>query len=46
MRITEDVRTYAAEHGLEEAEALEAGMKERTEAFREAGGELHVPAGS
>ena len=46
MRITEDVRTYAAEHGLEDAEALEAGMKERTEAFREAGGELHVPAGS
>ena len=46
MRITEDVRTYAAEHGLDEAEALEAGMKERTEAFREAGGELHVPAGS
>lgn len=46
MRITEDVRAYAAEHGLDEAEALEAGMKERTEAFREAGGELHVSAGS
>jgi phosphomethylpyrimidine synthase len=46
MRITEDVRAYAEEHGLDEKEALEAGMRERTEAFREAGGELHVTAGS
>lgn len=46
MRITEDVRAYAEEHGLDEKDALEAGMRERTEAFREAGGELHVTAGS
>jgi phosphomethylpyrimidine synthase len=29
MKITEDVRKYAAEQGLAEAEALESGMQEK-----------------
>jgi hypothetical protein len=30
MKITEDVRKYAAEHGLTDAEAVESGMEEQT----------------
>jgi phosphomethylpyrimidine synthase len=41
MKITEDVRKYAAERGLEEAEALEAGMKEMKEEFLVTGGEVY-----
>jgi len=29
MKITEDVRKFAAEHGLTDAEAVESGMEER-----------------
>jgi hypothetical protein len=29
MKITEDVRKYAAEHGLTDAEAVESGMQEK-----------------
>jgi len=35
MKITEDVRKYAAERGLTEAEALEAGMREKAREFVE-----------
>ena len=45
MRITEDVRRYAAEHGMETVEAIEEGMREKAEEFREKGGELYVEAG-
>jgi phosphomethylpyrimidine synthase len=45
MRITEDVRRYAAEHGLETVEAIEAGMHEKAGEFREKGSELYVEAG-
>ncbi len=31
MKITEDVRKYAAEHGLPESEAIESGMREKEE---------------
>jgi phosphomethylpyrimidine synthase len=31
MKITEDVRKYAAEHGLTNAEAIESGMQEWSE---------------
>ena len=31
MRITEDVRKYAAEHGLTNAEAIESGMEAVTQ---------------
>jgi phosphomethylpyrimidine synthase len=39
MKITEDVRRYAAEHGLSEQEALQKGMEEKSRQFVERGGE-------
>jgi len=45
MRITDDIRKFAAEQGLETVEAVEAGMREKAEEFREKGGELYVEAG-
>jgi phosphomethylpyrimidine synthase len=45
MRITEDVRRFAAEHGMETVEAIEEGLREKAEEFREKGGELYVEAG-
>ena len=35
MKITEDVRKYAAEHGLTNAEAIESGLKEKSREFVE-----------
>jgi len=43
MKITEDVRKYAAEQGIGENEALEKGLKEKAKEFAEAGSELYVP---
>jgi phosphomethylpyrimidine synthase len=42
VKITEDVRKYAAEQGLSEAEALESGMKEKRKEFVENGAELYA----
>ncbi len=44
MKITEDVRKYAAEQGLAEAEALEAGMEEKAREFAERGAEIYSKA--
>jgi phosphomethylpyrimidine synthase len=44
MKITEDVRNYAREHGVEEQEALAQGMADKSQEFRERGGELYNPA--
>ncbi len=41
MKITEDVRRYAVENGLETTEAVEAGMKEKSDEFRKAGAEVY-----
>jgi len=41
MRITEDVRRFAAERGIAEEKALEVGMQERSDAFLKTGGELY-----
>ncbi|MGD8288491.1 MAG: phosphomethylpyrimidine synthase ThiC [Gemmatimonadota bacterium] len=46
MKITEDIRRFAAEQGMEEGQALDAGMKKKAEEFRESGSELYVEAGS
>jgi hypothetical protein len=35
MRITEDVRKYAAEQGISESEALKKGMEEKSSEFIE-----------
>jgi phosphomethylpyrimidine synthase len=42
MKITEDVRKYALEHGLKEEEAIEAGMDERSEEFIKKGSEIYI----
>ena len=42
MRITEDVRRYAEEQGLQAAEAIDAGLRAKADEFREAGGEIYV----
>jgi phosphomethylpyrimidine synthase len=41
MKITEDVRKYAKEHGLESSEAIEAGMQEKAEEFVRTGSEIY-----
>ncbi|HVM40378.1 MAG TPA: phosphomethylpyrimidine synthase ThiC [Acidimicrobiia bacterium] len=43
MRISQDVREYAAAHGVGDEVAVELGMKEKSEEFREAGGSVYVP---
>ena len=42
MRITQDVREYAAARGLDTDDALHAGMAEKAAEFREAGGDVYV----
>jgi phosphomethylpyrimidine synthase len=41
MKITEDVRKYAAEHGMSEDVALTAGMQEKSKEFTETGSEIY-----
>ncbi|THF76036.1 phosphomethylpyrimidine synthase ThiC [Cohnella fermenti] len=42
MRITQDIRAYAEERGLNDAAAINAGMKEKAEAFKAAGSSLYA----
>ena len=42
MKITEDVRKYAAEQGIAEEEALKKGMEEKSKEFAEKGNELYA----
>ncbi|MDB6111636.1 MAG: thiamine biosynthesis protein ThiC [Pedosphaera sp.] len=44
MKITEDVRKYAAEQGLAEEEALKKGMAEKSKEFVEKGAEVYAKA--
>ena len=44
MKITQEVRPFAEQAGLDETEALTAGMKSQAETFKKLGGELYVPA--
>lgn len=41
MKITQDVRDYAAEHGVEETAALEEGMAEKSAEFRAQGAQVY-----
>jgi len=41
MKITEDVRKYAAQQGLKQDEALEKGMREKSKEFAEKGAEVY-----
>jgi phosphomethylpyrimidine synthase len=43
MRISQDVRRYAEEHGVDEAAALELGMQEKSAQFAEQGGRVYLP---
>lgn len=42
MKITQDVRDYAAEHGLDGEKAIEEGMKDMAETFKNNGSEVYV----
>ena len=42
MKITEDVRKYAAEHGIAEEEALKKGMEAKSKEFVEKGAEVYA----
>ncbi|MGD9748846.1 MAG: phosphomethylpyrimidine synthase ThiC [Verrucomicrobiales bacterium] len=44
MKITEDVRKYAAEQAISEEEALQRGMAEKSKEFVEAGAEVYAKA--
>lgn len=41
MRISQDIRNFAKEKGLDTAEAIEAGMKEKAREFKDAGSKLY-----
>ncbi|MBL8442603.1 MAG: phosphomethylpyrimidine synthase ThiC [Zoogloeaceae bacterium] len=43
MKITQDVRDFAAARGLSEDEARERGMAEKSAEFKSVGGEFYVP---
>jgi phosphomethylpyrimidine synthase len=41
MKITQEVRDYAAQHNLNEVVALESGLKEKAEEFKQAGAQIY-----
>lgn len=41
VKITEDVRKYAAEHAIDESTAIEHGMKEKAADFQHSGAEIY-----
>lgn len=41
MKISEDVRKFAADHGLSDEEALAKGLEEKSKQFAEQGGEVY-----
>jgi phosphomethylpyrimidine synthase len=44
MKITEDVRKYAAEMGLSEEAAVESGLQEKAREFVEKGADVYAKA--
>jgi phosphomethylpyrimidine synthase len=44
MKLTEDVRKYAAEQGIAEEEALKKGWEEKSRQFVEKGAEIYAKA--
>ena len=45
MKISDDVRRFARERGLDTVQAMEEGMEEKAREFRRGGGRLYVAAG-
>jgi phosphomethylpyrimidine synthase len=43
MRITQDIRDYARDHGVGADQAVRIGMEEKSLEFRELGGRINVP---
>ncbi|MBH2015582.1 MAG: phosphomethylpyrimidine synthase ThiC [Burkholderiales bacterium] len=43
MKITQEVREFAAKQGLTEGDALQQGMAAKSEEFKQVGGELYIP---
>ena len=41
MKITEDVRAYAAEKGIGVEDAVQQGMEEKAGEFQDTGGEIY-----
>jgi phosphomethylpyrimidine synthase len=44
MKITQEIREFAAKEGLEEEQAIEAGLEEKAREFKEKGSEIYVPS--
>jgi phosphomethylpyrimidine synthase len=42
MKITQDVRDYAAQKKIEEDQAIQIGLQEKSEEFRKAGSEIYL----
>ena len=42
MKITQEVRDYAASHNVSEVVALQSGLKEKSEEFKQAGAEIYT----
>jgi phosphomethylpyrimidine synthase len=43
MKITEDVRKFAAEHGVDESASLQRGLEEKAAEFVQSGAEIYQP---
>lgn len=41
MRISQDIRNYAKDHKLDTKEAIEKGMKEKSDQFKQSGGHIY-----
>jgi phosphomethylpyrimidine synthase len=45
MKITQEVREYAAQQGVDEKAALEKGLREKSEEFKQKGNQIYQPWG-
>jgi phosphomethylpyrimidine synthase len=43
MKITQEVREFAAQQGVSEQAALEQGLQSKSDEFKRAGGEIYIP---
>jgi len=41
MKITQDVRDYAAQLGVDESDVIQVGMEQKAKEFKESGSELY-----
>jgi phosphomethylpyrimidine synthase len=46
MKITQEVREFAAAKGIAEQEGIAAGMQAKAQEFNRAGGEFYIPIAS